>query len=161
MAIVAAVGYGIVHDLVTAHLCVEYFTLGHSPLFDTESPILLAICWGTAASWWGGAILGLGVALAARAGRRPTFEARDLLYPMMFLLMTMALSAIDSGLIGYVLAVNGKLHVYESIARDLSPEKQPAFVADMWAHGASYLVAMLGGLVLIITTWRRRARIEG
>jgi hypothetical protein len=29
--------YGIVHDQVTARVCVEYFTVGHPPVFQTNS----------------------------------------------------------------------------------------------------------------------------
>jgi len=35
LCIVAAVVYGVVHDQVTARVCVEYFTIGHPPVFDT------------------------------------------------------------------------------------------------------------------------------
>lgn len=52
MAIGAAVGYGIVHDMITAHLCVEYFTQAHPPLFNTSEPALLALGWGIVATWW-------------------------------------------------------------------------------------------------------------
>jgi hypothetical protein len=52
---------------VTARVCVEYFTVGHAPIFHTESPTLLAFWFGTMATWWVGLILGVLAALAARA----------------------------------------------------------------------------------------------
>ncbi|MFI5379272.1 MAG: hypothetical protein ACHRHE_08245 [Tepidisphaerales bacterium] len=36
LCILAAVCYGIVHDQVTARICVEYFTIGHPPVFLTD-----------------------------------------------------------------------------------------------------------------------------
>jgi hypothetical protein len=41
----SAVTYGIVHDQITARVCVEYFTIGHPPVFDTNSPTLLGLGW--------------------------------------------------------------------------------------------------------------------
>ena len=41
MSIFAAIAYGILHDLVTAHVFAEYFTIGHPPVFHTDDPIRL------------------------------------------------------------------------------------------------------------------------
>ena len=70
----AAVVYGILHDSVTARVCVEYFTVGHPPVFDTDSPTLLAFGWGFIATWWVGFILGILAIAACRlgAGRNAT-----------------------------------------------------------------------------------------
>src|SRR3954447_21182280 len=82
LSIASAVAYGILHDQVTARLCVEYFTIGHPPVFPTESPTLLALGWGTIATWWCGLILGVPLALIARAGSRPKLTAGDFLMPI-------------------------------------------------------------------------------
>ncbi len=66
MCVVAAVAYGIVHDQVTARVCVEYFTVGHPPIFGTNDPTLLGIGWGILATWWVGILLGVPLAIAAR-----------------------------------------------------------------------------------------------
>lgn len=57
LSILAAIGYGIIHDQVTARICVEYFTIGHPPIFHTDSPALLGVRWGILATWWVGLIL--------------------------------------------------------------------------------------------------------
>ena len=49
LGVVGAVAYGIAHDNVTARVCVEYFTIGHVPIFGTENPTLLALGWGVLA----------------------------------------------------------------------------------------------------------------
>lgn len=52
LALLAGITYGILHDQVTARVCVEYFTIGHPKIFPTTSPTLLAIGWGIVATWW-------------------------------------------------------------------------------------------------------------
>jgi hypothetical protein len=67
----SAVVYGILHDLVTAHVCVEYFTIAHPRVIESESPIILALVWGAIATWWVGLILGVLLGAAARWGSNP------------------------------------------------------------------------------------------
>lgn len=54
LCISASVLYGIVHDQITARICVEYFTVFHPPVFATTSPTLLGFGWGVIATWWAG-----------------------------------------------------------------------------------------------------------
>src|SRR3954463_16695995 len=89
LSIAAAVAYGILHDQVTARVCVEYFTIGHPPVFPTESPTRLGIGWGIIATWWVGLLLGIPLAVAARAGRRPWRGVRSLVRPVLTLLLVM------------------------------------------------------------------------
>lgn len=67
LCILSAVLYGILHDQVTARVCVEYFTVAHPPIFHTTSPTLLAIGWGILATWWVGLILGVPAAVVSRS----------------------------------------------------------------------------------------------
>ncbi len=87
MCVAAAVLYGIVHDQITARVCVEYFTIGHPPIFGTDDPTLLGIGWGIIATWWVGLILGILLAVIARAGSRPQRSVRSLLPPVACLLV--------------------------------------------------------------------------
>ncbi len=84
MCIGAAIAYGILHDLVTAHLCVEY--------------------------------------------------------------------------IGHVAAENGLVHLLEPMASRVPTDKHVAFIANLWAHSASYLVGLIGGIVIIVRVRRARRR---
>lgn len=86
-ATLAAIAYGILHDQVTAHLCVEYFTIGHPPIFATSSPFLLALGWGVIATWWVGLPLGIGLAIAARAGPAPKLALAQLRRPILLLML--------------------------------------------------------------------------
>src|SRR5437667_12448595 len=71
IGVLAAVSYGIVHDQVTARVCVEYFTIGHPPLIASTSRMFLGLAWGVVATWWVGLRLGFILAVAARLGARP------------------------------------------------------------------------------------------
>src|SRR5437879_11013019 len=113
LAVVGAVGYGIIHDQITTRVCLEYFTIGHPPVFGTTSPTLLAFGWGVIATWWVGLPLGLALAVAARAGSRPKRSARSLLRPMGLLLASMAFCALVSGIVGAVLASRSLISLEE------------------------------------------------
>src|SRR5437899_8227771 len=94
MCVIAAVAYGIVHDQVTARVCVEYFTVGHPPVFGTDDPTLLGLGWGIIATWWVGALLGVPLAVVARAGSRPKRSVGSLVPPVATLLSVMALGSL-------------------------------------------------------------------
>ena len=155
--ILAAVLYGIFHDLFTAHICVEYFSVFHPPVFATQSSILLALGWGVIATWWLGAFLGALLAISARAGSRKKINASELIRPISGLLFVMAISAAIAGSVGYFLERWGGVAPPVWVASILPPAKHARFMADWWAHNASYAVGSLGGVVLCILTIRKRA----
>jgi hypothetical protein len=156
LSIAAAICYGILHDQVTARICVEYFTVFHPPVFPTDSPTLLGLGWGVIATWWLGAFLGVILAIAARAGSRSKVTARELVRPILRLLAVMALSAFLFGTTGYVLARRGVISPPLWIKGMLPQYSYNAFMADWWAHNASYAAAALGGIVLCVMTYRKR-----
>jgi len=156
LSVAAAVVYGIVHDQFTARICVEYFTVGHPPMFDTESPTLLAFGWGFIATWWVGVILGIPAAWLARVGAKPKLCAAQLLRPLAFLLAIMATGAATVGSIAYMLARNGTLFLTDPLAQRLPTTKHAAFLADCGAHLASYGIGLFGGVVLCCWIWRER-----
>ena len=102
--IFAAICYGIVHDEITARICVEYFTVGHPNLFGTDSPTLLGIGWGIVATWWVGLILGVVLAFAAQSGKRRKRSLADLRRLILLLLLIMAGFAALAGLAGIWIA---------------------------------------------------------
>jgi hypothetical protein len=148
--IAAAVLYGVIHDQFTARICLEYFTVFHPPVFATQSPTLLGLGWGIIATWWVGAILGVLLAVSARAGSRPKLSVGTLAKPIGKLLLVMAGCAFLSGLTGYLWA------------RQQGAIAPPAaFMADWWAHNASYAVGFFGGIFLCVGQYRRRVQERG
>jgi hypothetical protein len=153
--LVAAVIYGVIHDQVTARICVEYFTIFHPPIFHTHSPTLLGFGWGIVATWWVGAFFSVPLILAARAGSRPVLAASELIRPIGVLLVFIATNAALFGLIGYSLAKKGIIDTEWLIFSD-APATRYRFMADWWPHTASYASAFIGGIVLCVLSYRRR-----
>ncbi len=155
-AILAAVVYGVLHDQVTARVCVEYFTIGHPPVFATSDPTLLGLGWGIIATWWVGLILGVPLAIVARWGSWPKTPPSALWKPIGLLLLCMAACAAVAGVLGYQAARTGAVFLVEPLATQLPRSKHAAFIADLWAHLASYGSGFVGGVVVIALVGRRR-----
>ena len=155
-AIVLSIFYGICHDLVTANISIEYFTIGHPRLIESESPWELAVLWGVIATWWVGLILGLAIAFTARIGKRPKLKLSQILKPMLGLIGIMAGCAIIAGGIGYILAKQEVFTLVDSLAQQIDPKKHHLYLTAGWAHGASYLAGIIGGILLCFKLWRMR-----
>jgi hypothetical protein len=158
LCIVAAIIYGILHDQMTARVCVEYFTIGHPPIFHTDDPTLLAFGWGVIATWWMGLVLSIPAVLASRIGSWPKFDAAHLVRPVACLLIVMACASLLAGIAGYFLARSGIVQLMGSLAYRVPQAKHVVFVADLWAHLAAYGVGFFGGLGLSIWVLFRRRR---
>lgn len=150
LCLASTISYGIVHDLISARICVEYFTIGHPPIFDSEDPVLLGIGWGVVATWWVGLILGVALAAVSRVGPWPKRSARSLLKPISRLMVIAAIFAFVSGTCGSLLARNGVVFLLNDLADRVPKEQHNAYLACLWAHSASYLVGFFGGLIVIV-----------
>lgn len=158
LSIAAAICYGILHDQVTARVCIEYFSLGHPMILQIHSPTAFAFEWGILATWWVGCGLGIFLAAAARLGSKPKIAARNLVRPIVKLLLCMAASSLLAGTIGFSLARAHVISLWGWLAVVLPEWKHPRFLADLWAHSASYLVGIVGGFVLCCLTLMKRYR---
>jgi len=156
LSVGSAIAYGILHDQITARVCVEYFTIGHPRLFETESPTFLALGWGIVATWWMGLLLGIPLACCSRIGSAPRLGPGDHLKPIGLLLLAMAAAASIAGIAGYLAATSGRVVLLPPLADRVPAAKHPAFLADLWAHLASYALGLLGGLALCVRSLLRR-----
>ncbi len=162
VCILSAMAYGIVHDQVTARVCVEYFTIGHPKIIASDSPTWLGVAWGITATWWVGFILAWPLAIAARWGKRPPLGARDLRRPVVYLLVAMALLATFAGFVGRGMAENGHVVLTEPLASQVPADRHVAFIATAFAHSTSYLAGFFGGIGVIFNVWwKRRLRAAG
>ena len=159
LCMASAIVYGNCHDQVTARVCVEYFTVGHVPPFASESPTVLAFFFGTMATWWVGLIFGVLLASVARAGSWRKFEAGDLFRPIGCLLTVMAVVSIVAGMTGYELGRASGFVLPEPLGVRVPADRHHLFFADTLAHVASYLVGILGGVILCAGVLLRRYRI--
>ncbi|MFT4252754.1 MAG: hypothetical protein QM608_09735 [Caulobacter sp.] len=152
----AAIAYGLIHDQITAHICVEYFSIAHPPIFPTSSPFLLALGWGVIATWWTGLLLGLGLAVAARIGPGPRLGLAQVKKPIAWLMAVAAICAAVSGVLGAAYAANAPDMLLADWNTVIPEEKLIAFFAVGWAHAASYAAGTLGGAFLMLwAIWRR------
>jgi hypothetical protein len=158
MCVVAAVMFGIALDQITARVFVEYFTVGHPPVFGTDDPTLLGLGWGILATWWVGLLLGIPLAIIARAGSRPRRSVGSLVQPVACLMAVMAVCAAAAGVLGWFLARYGVVFLVGPIAGELPAERHVPFLAALWAHAASYFVGFVGGMVVLVLVWRSRGR---
>lgn len=160
LSILTCVVYGIVHDQITARICVEYFTIGHPPVFDTEDPTLLGLGWGIIATWWVGLFLGILLAISSRVGRWPKLSASSLFRPLLILAGGSACFALLAGVAGYVAASLQWVWLVPRLADRLPAEKHIPYLVDLWAHSASYFAGVVGSLILIVIVLLRRQRLH-
>jgi amino acid permease len=151
LCIVAAIVYGVALHQVTARICVEYLTIRRPVFFATRSPTLLALGWGVI-----GLIVGVPLALVARAGNLPKLTVTSLVMSVARVFLIMACCALLAGILGFVLVKNNEIHLLEPAASHILKNRHPLFMADLGAHLASYLAGLIGGVALIGVTWKRR-----
>jgi hypothetical protein len=81
-----------------------------------------------------------------------------LIRPIACLLAVMAVCAVIAGVLGWMLARAGAVYLLDPIAQAVPREKHAAYLADLWAHNASYGIGFVGGLVLSAWVWWSRGR---
>jgi hypothetical protein len=158
LSVVAACSYGVIHDQITARLCIEYFTIAHPPLFHTSSPTLLALCWGVAATAGLGAILGVVLALVSQSGGKDPYPVAQLARSILLLLITMGAGAFVAGIAGYELSNRGFVSIPASLAVAIPAHQHDYFMAVWFAHCTSYLLGLGGGALVCFRIWQRRGR---
>jgi hypothetical protein len=145
--IAASIVYGVIHDQATVRICPEYFTVAHRDI-GTKSPTLIALYWGVVATWWVGAGLGVLIAGFSRIGRAPRVELREVLLPIVYLMLFTLVIAILAGIAGGVAASNRWFVVSEGLRERIPAQRHIGFLIDLWAHAASYAAGALGGIFL-------------
>ncbi len=155
-SVLCAVVYGILHDQVTAHVAVEYFTVAHPPIFPTDEPFWLAIGWGIIATWWVGLTLGTILALCARLGNWPKLDLKSLKRPIIVLMMVSGALAMLFGLSGWVLTQFFGPWTIGFWSSEIEPERHARFAFAAWAHSVSYLVGGIGGAIVAARSVIRR-----
>ena len=160
LCIAASVAYGLLHDQITIRIAPEYFTVLHPQILPTDTPLtVLALAWGVIATWWVGLILGLILAVASCAGSRPKLSVGDLVRPVAWLLLVMAIGAVVSGVAGYLLGVYQLLIPADIVTERVRPGHINCVFAAGGAHLASYIIGFIGGIVVAVQAWIRRGKL--
>lgn len=158
MCILAAIIYGIAHDMVTAHVCIEYFTIGHFDVYPGgDTPAWrYALYWGVAATWWVGTALGLLVILAGRVSSRwPRLSARQVAKPMIVVLGVQWVAAMCVLAISYMVLGSG-FEARDRLSSAVPLEAHRGFVADWITHLFSYGAGLASALILCALVVRQR-----
>lgn len=156
LCVVVSILYGLIHDQITARICIEYFTIYHPMIVKTYSPTLLGLFWGIVATFWVGLLLGIPLAWVAQQGSEAPYSARHFYRPLALLVTIMGLGAICAGYIGYQFAAKDSPLLLQMVPANIPADKIQLFTVDLFAHNASYMLGFLGGGWLIFTTWRKR-----
>jgi hypothetical protein len=72
----------------------------------------------------------------------------------------MAVCALFAGILGSILARAGSISLLEPLYSAVPRTKHIQFLADAWAHAASYLAGILGGCTLVVGTWISRRSVQ-
>jgi hypothetical protein len=158
LSTVAAIAYGIVHDQITVRLCIEYFTIAHPPLFPTSSPTVLGICWGIAATFGVGALLGIILALVSQSEGLPPLPISQVFKSILGLLSVTAISASLAGVLGFELSQRSIICLPATFSEIVPFNQHHRFMAVWFVHGASYLVGVTGGSFVILRIWWERGK---
>ena len=153
--VLASILFGVSFDLLSCRVCVEYFTIGHPPVFPTEDPLLLGLAWGVYATWWMGALFGGILAAACTAGSRPPIPARSIVRSV-----GLGLAGIYAGAVLVWIAIYalGGWAFRHSPSPRPDPELDRRMMASALAHGFAYWAAALFGAGLAVRCLRRRRR---
>lgn len=144
-----AVVYGVLHDLVTAHVQVEYFLPPwHPKIISSESPVALAFLWGVIATWWMGAIFGSVVAAASVMGRYPPLAWGWVVKRVAALLLMSLLLAY-----GLLFTMLNFL-----VGRGSFDPKEQRLMCILVTHNFSYFFTAIAALVLSIWILFKRRR---
>ncbi|MGC8551630.1 MAG: hypothetical protein ACP5O7_02070 [Phycisphaerae bacterium] len=164
LCVLCGVGYGIIHDEITARICPQYFNVDHPALgwpavFHSRSPTVLGLAWGIVATAPLVTFFGVMLALAAQAGRWPQVAPRVLALPLVIGLLFMAACAVAGGLSGHRVRLASAHALSASAVRFKNISNIVGERTDFYAHAASYLAGAVVGLALPIGTivHRRRA----
>lgn len=157
MSVLGFVVYGILHDQITARVCIEYFTIGHPPLIDSQDPTLIAFAWGFMATWWFGLLVGVVFAMCADGGQWQKMTWRDIVRPALLIFAPTPFVALVAGIMGFYASQAQWVDLLPTYYEFIPLGKQDAFIADLWAHTASYSMGALCSVILTSwTIWKRR-----
>lgn len=157
--VLAVVGYAVVHDQLTARICLEYFTIAHEPtIVKSDSPTVVGLAWGIYSTWWVGVVFGVASATLAQIRFWPRVAFRELVGPVVYMVLTIAIASLVVGAVAYLLAEHGDLEIGSLMASVIEPEKHSGFVSNRWSHRAAHAVGLFGGSAICAGIWVVRKR---
>ncbi len=142
-----ACALGVALDLVTANVAVEYFSVHHPPVVDSDSPWVQALVWGVIASWWFGAICGAVLAWINHRRPEPLAPKRILRWVAVACVVLWVL------MIGVVVGVYVFAGVIPEQDRGETFEHDRRLMAVALAHQTEYVLGGAAVVVVGVMTW--------
>ena len=152
----AAAVYGVAHDEITARLCLEYFTLAHPPLFPTNSPTVLALCWGLAATLGVGLLFGLLLAEVSQSPELPPLPITKLFRPVALVLVVTGLLAAACRLLGIRSVATVGDRAGRAVGRLAPPTAARPIYGRLVYTQRSYLFGLSGAAWVVYRVWKER-----
>jgi hypothetical protein len=146
--ILISVVYGIAHDMVTAHVCVPYFTEYHPKIIASDSPVVMALLWGLIATWWVGLYAGILLAVVNVAGPLPRV-------PWALMRKRLAIVMVALLVVATVVLALGYFVFYSEVR----PSFDRRFSAVAQTHLFSYVAAAAATLGLAVWNTVTRVRL--
>ncbi len=158
LTISACVVYGIIHDQFTVRICIEYFTIAHPTIIESQSPIMLALAWGVVATWWVGLYLAIPLYFISFRGPWPKRTIPSLIKPIIILMLICGICAAITGSIGYWMAETNRIHLDEFWSQAIPKHQHSRFLAVWLTHNASYYTGYAGGIIIMIIILIKRIK---
>ncbi len=149
-----SVAYGVAHDLVTAHVAVDYFTVHHPKLVESTSPLVMALLWGFLATFWVG--IGAGLVLV---GANLLGPWKSLAWPLIRRRCVFLMGGLWAGAMLVLTGVYALASLAPVAKRGPTFEHDRRLIAVALTHGFSYSASALVvlGLGVWIVIRRRKA----
>jgi len=150
-------GYAAIQDQVSARLCPEYFTHYHNPIPGVTDPTLTGIAWGFLGAWWGGALFGYAVGIAATVGKRKPLSLRELVKPMLVTVLGVAsVTALVCGAVAFYAEQLG-VSLDQYMAAPVPAERRRGLLVVCCYHLAAYVSAVIGSVICCVWVARTRS----
>ncbi|MBU8546145.1 MULTISPECIES: hypothetical protein [Roseomonadaceae] len=153
LCVVAVCVYGIMNNLITVRILPEFFAIFGANTAHVN-PNQIAFFFGVIATWWVGAVIGVVLAISARAGSRPRISAVQLVKPLIYCLVAVGALACLAGFSMYGLSVNVELP--RQYSPYISSDKANAFWVVNAIHTVDYVAGLLAGVLLCSVTYGSR-----
>jgi len=163
--VTTSVIYGIANDLLQINVCPQFWTRGHIygginifSIDPVQQPILNAVVWGTAASWWVGAIGGAAIAAVSRMPlphAKRKVKAQELVEPLAVITCTgLVAGHIVSQIVNDVLtrSINAGLSFHNQVPKNI----QPGWFSCGYRDLTGYYVAAAGVGILCTAVLLKR-----
>jgi hypothetical protein len=164
LCILSAILFGVVLDLVTAFICVEYFTAYRPHRFGSDSPFAQGMAWGVFDFWWRGVALACVVPLLSRWTTLPKLSWQNLLWPLVAVGTAAYIAAFVSGVTAFYVIRDTPLKLLRNAPRvidaHLSASQERAFTADLYAHLASNWALIMCSILLCLWIVKRRVKLR-